>query len=384
MPSITRVQLSVLTTLNDLLSPSPSFTQQHAAALDHSHSLLVPPTSSSSHAPPSTFSGPTAALSSLVSNLRNSALNVEMIQVAPSNDETALLSELSRYVDVLAPALYDRDIQLAHALVSLLADLNRLSALGTSSPSAFEPSATWAYDTHAPSVGNLDILARQLSEFQSLHHDHADSETPLPPVVAVERALLWCRVDENLEAVLSLCRQREEEGPRLSLSDPPQYNLLSHDAELPPDYDLDQESFIADTKSPATFSGRRSTDEKMRLDLDAVTTAIDRLYRVAPQLHNQRVELKSSKLQELENARTVQAGQSPTGKQKERELERILDMIGRASERELVDQTVVLGDMEARIDRVRQRDNQKVCTVLPLPEYLVLITASLPLASRIR
>ena len=373
MPSVTRVQLSVLTILNHLLSPSTSFTQRHAAVLDHS-------TSSSSHAPPSTFSSPTAALSSLVSNLRNSALNVEMIQVAPSNDDMALLPELSRYVDALAPALYDRDVQLAHALISLLANLNRLSTLGTSSPSAFEPSATWAHDVHAPSVGNLNMLARQLSEFQSLHHDHADSETPLPPVVAVERALLWCRVDENLEAVLSLCRQREEYGPRLSLSDPPQYDLLSHDAELPPDYDLGQESFMADTKSPATFSGRRSTDEKMRLELDAVTMAIDRLYRVAPQLHNQRVELKSSKLQELENARTVQAGQTSIGKQKERELERILDMIGRGSERKLVDQTVVLGDMEAHIDRARQRDNQKVCTVIPLPEYLVLITVFLPLA----
>jgi hypothetical protein len=102
-----------------------------------------------------------------------------------------------------------------------------------------------------------------------------------------------------------------------------------------------------------------SIDEKMRLDLDEVTTAIDRLYRVAPQLHNQRVELKRSKLEELEIARAAQVAPASLGKQKERELERIVDMIGRASERKLVQQTVILGDMDARIERMRQRDLQK-------------------------
>ncbi|KAI0250715.1 HECT-like ubiquitin-conjugating enzyme-binding-domain-containing protein, partial [Lactifluus subvellereus] len=359
MPSITRVQLSVLTTLNDLLlSPFSSFAQQRSAILDHAHSDLAQPSSSSLTASFSS-SGPTAALHGLIANLRNSGLNTEMIQVAPPNDDMALLPELSRYVDALAPSLQARDVQLAHALVSLLADLNRLSTLGASSPSAFKSAATGAHDTSASSIGNLDVLARQLSEFQSQHQDHSDSETPLPPVVAVERALLWARVDENLEAVLNLCRQREEDRPRLSPLDPPQYDLLSHDTELPPDYDPDQETFMSDAKSLASFSGRMSTDEKMRLDLDAVTMAIDRLYRVAPQLHNQRVELKSSKLKELESARTAQAEPTSPGKQKERELERIVDMIGRASERKIVDQTVTLEDMKARIERVRQRDDQK-------------------------
>lgn len=374
MPSITRVQLSVLTTLNDLLlSPFSSFTQQRSAILDHFHSDLARP--SSSLTVPFSSSGPTAALHSLIANLRSSGLNAEMIQVGPPNDGMALLPELSRYVDALAPSLQAQDVHLAHALVSLLADLNRLSSLGASSPSAFKSAATWAHDTPAPSIGNLDVLARQLSEFQSQHQDHSDSEIPLPPVIAVERALLWARVDENLEAVLNLCRQREEDRPRLSSSDPPQYDLLSHeshDTELPPDYDPDQEFFMSDTKSLASFAGRMSTDEKMRLDLDAVTMAIDRLYRVAPQLHNQRVELKSSKLKELESARTAQAAHTSPGKQKERELERIIDMIGRASERKLVDQTVMLGDMEARIERVRQRDDQKVCPVVSPSEPLVL------------
>jgi hypothetical protein len=284
-----------------------------------------------------------------------------MIQVAASDDDSALLRELSRHVDVLTPSLRVQDAQLIHALVTLLSDLNRLSVIGVS-PSSFSTlTAPWSYD--APSItytGNLDTLARQLSEFQSHRHDQSDSEGSLPPVVAVEKALLWVRIDDNLETVLRLCRQREEDRPQLSPSDPPQYDLLSHDADLPPNYYPDQESFGSDTKTLASFSGPISMDEKMRLDLDEVTTAIDRLYRVAPQLHNQRVELKKSKLDELKSARKAQEGPAETGKQKERELEHIVDMIGRASERKLVQQTVVLGDVDARIERARQRDVQKV------------------------
>ncbi|KAI0301605.1 HECT-like ubiquitin-conjugating enzyme-binding-domain-containing protein [Multifurca ochricompacta] len=348
IPSITRVQVSVLTTLNDLLFPFSPYiqTQRH---------------SSSSSSPTTSFtpSSSNTSLRTLVANLRNSRFNTEMIQVSPTDDEATLLHELSGHVDALSPSLQTQDARLSHALVSLLTDLNRLSVLSLSSPSSSTPAPAWAGDASVPSVGNLDALARQLSEFQSQHHDQSDSERPLPPVVAVEKALLWLRLEENLETVLSLCNQREEERPRLSPSDPPQYRLLSHDNELPPGYDPDQESLMFDdTKTLASFSGhsRISIDEKMRLDLDAVTMAIDRLYRVAPQLHNQRVELNSSKLQRLESARTMPAAPASTGKQKERELERIVDMIGRASERKLVNQTVVLGDMDARVERARQRD----------------------------
>jgi ubiquitin-protein ligase E3 D len=355
MPSIARVQASVLSTLSNLLSPF--YPQQHPGILDHAHSVLTQP--SSSLAVPSTPShSPTTALRNLVVNLRHDEFrNSEMIQVSSSDDDTALLRELFGYVDALTPSLHAQDAQLVHALVSLLADLNRLSVLGVSPPSKDVP--VWSHDASIPNSGNLDSLARQLSEFQLQRHDQSDQEGSLPPVIAVEKALLWVRIDEALETVLNLCHYREEDS-RHSLSDPPQYDLLSHDGELPPNYDPDPELFGSDTKTLASLSYRMSIDEKMRLDLDEVTTAIDRLYRVAPQLHNQRVELKRSKLKELEIARAAQAGPASLGKQKERELERIVDMIGRASERKLVQQTVILGDMDARIERMRQRDLQKV------------------------
>jgi hypothetical protein len=354
IPSITRVQVSVLTTLNDLLFPLSSYTQ-NVLALDHNHPVVAPP--SSALTVPFDSSGPASALRTLVVNLRNSI--PDMTQIAPRDDDTALLRELSDRLDARSSSLHAQDARLAYALVTLLTDLNRLSALAPTS--SLTSTSSHGLDDSTHSVGNLDALTRQLSEFQSQRHGQPDSEGSFPPVVAVERALLWVRVDDNLETVLDLCRQREEDRPRFSFSDPPQYDFLSHDAELPPDYDPDQESIMSDTKTLASNSGRMSVDEKMRLDLDAVTTAIDRLYSVAPQLHNQRVELKSSKLRQLESARTAKPASVSAGKQRERELERIVDMIGRASERKLVDQTVSLGDMDARIERARQRDSQKVC-----------------------
>jgi ubiquitin-protein ligase E3 D len=357
MPSIARVQASVLSTLSNLLSPF--YPLQPPGILDYAHSVLTQP--SSSRAVPSTPSShsPTAALRSLVANLRHAeSRNSEMIQASSSDDDTPLLRELFGYVDVLTPSLHAQDARLVHALVSLLADLNRLSVLGVSPPSKDVP--VWSHDASIPNTGTLDSLARQLSEFQLQRHDQSDQEGSLPPVIAVEKALLWVRIDETLETVLNLCHYREEDQPRRSLSDPPQYDLLSHDGELPPNYDSGLELFGSDTKTVASLSYRMSIDEKMRLDLDEVTTAIDRLYRVAPQLHNQRVELNRSKLEELEIARAAQAAPASLGKQKERELERIVDMIGRASERKLVQQTVILGDMDARNERMRQRDLQKV------------------------
>jgi len=102
----------------------------------------------------------------------------------------------------------------------------------------------------------------------------------------------------------------------------------------------------------------------MRMDLEAVTMAIDRLYLVAPQLHNQRVELKSSKLAQMEKASREPLAQSK-GKGKEpdiRELENLLGLISKSSERTLRGQSVVLnGSMQTKLERARQRESSKVC-----------------------
>ena len=114
------------------------------------------------------------------------------------------------------------------------------------------------------------------TEFQFQRHNQSyqsDQKGSLPPVIAVEKALLWVRIDETLENVLNLCHYREEDQPR-NLSDPPQYD----NGELPSNYDPDPELFGSDTyqdSSESLISYVMSIDEKMRLDLDEVTTVIN-------------------------------------------------------------------------------------------------------------
>lgn len=195
----------------------------------------------------------------------------------------------------------------------------------------------------------------------------------------MEMALLWNQIDRELESIVAMCKERTEGLPRF------------YQEHLPPHYDFDQET-LYDFDAPPQYDGTgrtsldkprekdgshnlerlpsavssRITDEKMRLDLEGVAMAIDRLYLVAPQLHNQRVELKSSKLAQLERAK--KGGSLPSGRKgkerEKRELENIIDMLGKASERKLQDQTVVLeGGMHSRLEKAKMKDLAKVrCT----------------------
>jgi hypothetical protein len=109
------------------------------------------------------------------------------------------------------------------------------------------------------------------------------------------------------------------------------------------------------------------SNEKLRMDFDSVTMAIDRLYLVAPQLHNQRVELKSSKLAQMERAR-LEGGQSSIAKGKQkaydldmRDLDHMLELIGKASDRRMIDQSVVMDSRQkTRLEQAKQQYEDQV------------------------
>lgn len=370
MPSIVYVQKSCLMTLNNLLYAQSKWSP---IVPDRRHSAPSSPLSSMVPAQPTT------ALQTLLSNLRNQS-DGEMTEISSSMNDTELIDELRSRVDGLATSLQPGDARLAQALVSLLSHFNRISIIQSTSLSNKDQEASespWnPSEQPIPSSDIFDMLRRQLSELQVERQTKGLDATPTPgspPVLVVESALLWARIDEELETVLSLCRERTEMLPR---SDhPPQYDLddYQYDDDLP-EYEYGGRSSMdsSDTKSRPrqsiqTMHGQSATNEKMRLDLEAVTVAIDRLYLVAPQLHNQRVELKSSKLEEMEKARRApKMVSAKEGKQKERDrdvkdLENMLDLIGKASERKMNDQSVVLeGGMKLRMERARQRDLAKV------------------------
>ncbi|KAJ7691797.1 HECT-like ubiquitin-conjugating enzyme-binding-domain-containing protein [Mycena rosella] len=357
IPSIAYVEKTCLMTLNNLLSGP---TKWDPIVPDRRHSMPSSPATSTN---PQTEFQSSSALQTLVSNLRNRDPPDEMVEIKGSTD-VALISELQNRVDQMSHTLEPSDAHLAESIVSLLSHFNRLSVLysvdqGARSMTLEDPH----YEPPYPPGDLFNTLKRQLSDLQVERQSSQQESVPpnTPPVVAVEKALLWSKIDEELETVVAMCKQRAERIEHL----PPQYDVADYEIETPPQYDSGsiRSGYDGSTsKHNGLHSPTLGGNEKMRLDLEAVTMAIDRLYLVAPQLHNQRVELKSSKLAQMEKARRMGSSVS-RGKQKEndtRDLENILELLGKASERTLKDQSVMLdGGMKTRLERARQRDVAK-------------------------
>lgn len=339
-------------TLNNLLSVP---TRWNPIVPDRRHSMPSTPHTSTVQGDAESSS---SALQTLVSNLRNRDAGDVMVEVAHTDAD--LISELKTRVEGISASLDISDAQLAATLVSLLSHLNRLGSLHSPpSQSRITPSNSW----HSLEPADIfDTLKRQLSDLQ-IERQRDVLPVGSPPVLAVERALLWSRIDEELENVVAMCKER-------TTSDhlPPQYDPADYQYDLPPEYEYGPRTSIDDSKqrpyslhSPTTPT--TPMNEKMRLDFEAVTMAIDRLYMVAPQLHNQRVELKSSKVAQMEKARREGSSVS-RGKEKQRdirELEDIFEMLGKATQRSMKDQSVILeGGMKSRFEKARLRDQAKV------------------------
>ena len=357
-------------TLNDLLSGpthwSPIFP----------NSRHIMPTGSQSSPSQQTQSDSSLALQTLVLNLRQQQAQYDMLQMPDLSSELGLFPELRLRVDSLSMKLPTRDAALAQALVSLLIHFSRLSNIYAASCHSVGCSSNQGFADDPEFFSTVDLfdtLKRQLSDLQM---ERLTSQTEFLPKVdspslAVESALLWTRIDEELETVVTLCKECTENPPCFPVDHlPPQYDEAEFAPNKnPPGYESNYKTSMNEKVLPAQ-QAQLNIDEKMRLDLDGVTRAIDRLYEVAPQLHNQRVELKSSKLAELEKARkeggTFKTNQSATknGKQKEhdtRQLEDVLDPLGKVPSKSLLDQAVIIkGGIQSRLEKARKRDLEQV------------------------
>ncbi|KAG6815850.1 hypothetical protein H0H87_010766 [Tephrocybe sp. NHM501043] len=373
MPSIVHVQKSCLITLNNLLSVPTGW---NPIVPDRRHSMpsSPPPIGTSFHG---SIESSTSALQILVANLRARDGMDDMIQISGGNADGELLNELRLRTDAISSTLEPADALLATSIVSLLSHFQRLSTIQSiPTRTLSDTAASSLHDVAGPS-DPFALLRRQLSDLQVERlSSQPDILVPgAPPVLLVEAALLWNKIDEELEAVVAMCKEHTENLPRLqadTMSLPPEYDpefdYEDYQHDPLPQYDGQGVRTSIDSKSHHTphspTISARQMDEKMRLDLEGVAMAIDRLYLVAPQLHNQRVELKSSKLAQMEKARREgsHTPQSRSGKQKEKdddiqELERMWELLGKASERSLVDQSVVLeGGLPARLEKARQKD----------------------------
>ncbi len=298
-----------------------------------------------------------------------------MVEVPSSTDQISLLTELQYRVQRLtqSSALSTADIQLATSLVSLLTHLARLQ---TVEPSALETADSVLLHSLEDSGDPYDTLSRQVNDLQA-RRGEASLDVAASSIRAMERTLLWDRIDRDLEAVSNLCRGRIYDpfgdaaaipAARTSSPLPPEYDPMDYEL---PQYEYaksvdDGENPNLKTEEPRTSVSHISgLSEKMRMDLDAVTTAINRLYLVAPQLHNQRVELKQRKVEELERAKHARPRNCEgkgKGKDKDaRDLDTLLGMIGKASARRMNDQAVVVSEeMRSKMELARQRDAVKV------------------------
>lgn len=351
IPSITAVQNSCLMTLNNLLSVP---TRWQPIVPDRRHSMPA-----SMHREQALQS--CSALETLVLNLRNH--DGGEIPRKVLDDHTALLEELRDRVDALAPSLNRQDAHFAQVIVSLLLDLNQLPAVSPlNSPPQASSSTSPGHIARHP-VDILSTLKKQLSDLQSERKAGASILSSQSPVQTVQTALLWCKIDRKLETVTALCKDRADSHRSPSLDHlPPQYDHVGHDFETPPEYDAEYQasSEKAAIQPPRSIPSPSIPNEKLRMDFDAVTLAIERLYIVAPQLHNQRVELKSTKLAQMERARLEGPKVQPSlskGKQKAhdrdmRDFDHMLELLGKASDRKLTDQSVVMDSR--RMIRLRQ------------------------------
>ncbi len=344
-------------TLNNLLS-MPS--RWNPIVPDRRHSMPTAPHAASTSTEAESSS---SALQTLLSNLRTRDGPDLMVEIASSDSDSDLLRELNTRIDSLSSSLDTGDARLAKSLVSLLSHLNRLSSLH--SPQRLGIPQSWASVDSLTTDNIYDTLKRQLSDLQ-VERKRDILPPGSPPVLAVETALLWSKIDEELESVVAICKERTGMGMEHL---PPQYDRADYEFDTPPEYDYQSRVSLDTSKSHPVQATHSPTlpnspmNEKMRLDFEAVTMAIDRLYLVAPQLHNQRVELKSSKLAQMEKARREGSQSVSRGKQKQndvQELENIFEMLGRATDRTLKDQSVIIeGGMKTRFERARQRDEAK-------------------------
>jgi hypothetical protein len=199
-----------------------------------------------------------------------------------------------------------------------------------------------------------------------------------PSVYAVREELAWARLESLSSAIVAMIREKRElqerqvnghvngnghQSEQIEDGLPPRYSFDGQEEiDLQkgglPDYTNDQQPppIHQDLKAASTSTLHlERTDsapkEKMMLELEGLTNAIDRLHLVTPRLNDQRVEMRASSSKTPMMSKELRARAE---REKIRELELIWDQIERThGKRRMRDgQRVDMADWEER--RTRQ------------------------------
>lgn len=213
----------------------------------------------------------------------------------------------------------DSDGQLAQALMELLKATYELEGL-TPSPAGPALQEERREEVVSGEIASLGNLTTQLDRLQSVRvasrpqtpiiGTYSDVVASPPEISMVRLELVWARLETLSLAIVELSRQRHQQSAGNRETSPPSYETYhggSHElpqySEVNPDTSSASVAKSADlpklkdnSRSPSSFEHSRTQTsanrEKMLNELEAVTSAIERLYGVSPQLSNQRVELR--------------------------------------------------------------------------------------------
>ncbi|RHZ79050.1 hypothetical protein Glove_152g46 [Diversispora epigaea] len=318
-----------------------------------------------SNAPLSTSSGSTnrtksQLLADIAHNATKLGINNEMEQMEPrrlSSPDIITINNIRHQLDSNSPFIPNDDYSLACTLAALLGYLYRILELcepknsetnSKTDPETKSDTSANSYNANVifPNVSNDEDIYNTLHKEVTTLQDRSASLS-LQKNVEDERLATWNEIDRLMEIVASLCRDRSNMDP------PPSYSNEFYNFK-----DKEQVTGV----DPPKYSSLniRVDNEKTQRDLENVISAIDRVYDVAPQLNNQRVELNSRQKRELTAAALSTAIQKLSrGRLEEQRAEsstvikyqtlnHLVDQISKAAERSFVDQRVELSPRQAR------------------------------------
>ncbi|KAF0383477.1 hypothetical protein F8M41_011727 [Gigaspora margarita] len=292
-------------------------------------------------------------LADIAHNATKLSNNNEMMQIdsrQQHSPDVVTLDIIRRQLNSSSSVILSDDYSLACTLAALLGYLYRILELCDSknSGSSFESELPNTVQTSEEILQPIseDIYSTLHKEVKNLQNQRASLN--LHNNVTDERLATWNEIDRLMEIIAGLCRERSNNDP------PPKY---SHDLT-----EGDNETVIDPPKYPSVIRNLNITkdNEKTKLDLDNVISAIDRVYCVAPQLNNQRVELSprqkkkltaatlSSVIQKLSSGRLEEQRADSSSIIKYQTLNRLVDQINKAAERSFVDQRVELSPRQIR------------------------------------
>ncbi|CAG8599367.1 2557_t:CDS:2, partial [Acaulospora colombiana] len=225
-------------------------------------------------------------LAGIAHNATILSANGEIQQVEPSSSDIATINTIRRQLDSNSPLVPNDDYSLACTLAALLGYLYRILEL--CQPQSFQTdvinngSSSFHIAILQDVTNSDDIYSTLHKEVTTLQNRSASLN--LNDNIADERLATWNEIDHLMEIVASLCRDR------FNIDPPPRYSC---------DFDEKDRTSIDPPKYSSLDLDIGSNNEKTQRDLENVISAIDRVYYVAPQLNNQRVELNPRQKKEL-------------------------------------------------------------------------------------